>query len=157
MSDLVNYFALPTNLGAVPRSVYTLAMLHNLNHFLMHWGIMTLSLWVVSHIFQGVSFRDKQSLFVSALLLGFANAVVRPLLILVTLPLTIVTLGFFLLVINALMILLVAALVKGFKVSGFWTAFFAAIVVSIFSFLLDMALFDGVTQTPAPMRSSTWL
>jgi len=132
-------------------------MLHNLNQFLLHWGIMTLSLWVVSHIFRGVSFRDKQSLFVSALLLGFANAVVRPLLILVTLPLSIVTFGFFLLVINALMILLVAALVKGFQVSGFWTAFFAAIVISIASFFLDMALFGGGMQTFAPAGRGTWL
>jgi putative membrane protein len=132
-------------------------MLHNLNQFLLHWGIMTLSLWVVSHIFQGVSFRDKQSLFVSALLLGFANAVVRPLLILVTLPLSIVTFGFFLLVINALMILLVAALVKGFQVSGFWTAFFAAIVISIASFFLDMALFGGGMSAYTPVGRGTWL
>ena len=133
-------------------------MLHNLNQFLLHWGIMTLSLWVVSHIFQGVSFRDKQSLFVSALLLGFANAVVRPLLILITLPLSIITFGFFLLVINALMIMLVAALVKGFRVSGFWTAFFAAIVISIASFFLDMALFGGGMSTFTPVAGrGTWL
>lgn len=113
-------------------------MLNNLTQFLLYWGLMTLSLWVVSNIFRGISFADKQSLFVSALLLGLGNAIVRPLLILVTLPLTLVTFGFFLLVINALVLMLVAALVKGFKISGFWTAFFAAIVISIFSFLLDM-------------------
>jgi putative membrane protein len=103
---------------------------------------MTLSLWVASNIFHGISFADKQSLFVSALLLGLGNAIVRPFLILVTLPLTLVTFGFFLLVINALVLMLVAALVKGFKVSGFWTAFFAAIFISIFSFFLDM-VFTG--------------
>ena len=108
----------------------------------MHWVLMTLSLWVVSNIFHGITFADKQSLFVSALLLGLGNAIVRPLLILVTLPLTLVTFGFFLLVINALVLILVAWLVKGFKISGFWTAFFAAIFISIFSFLLDM-LFTG--------------
>lgn len=113
-------------------------MLNNLPQFLLHWSLMTLSLWVVSNIFHGISFADKQSLFVSALLLGLGNAIVRPLLILVTLPLTLVTFGFFLLVINALVLLLVAWLVKGFKISGFWTAFFAAIFISIFSFLLDM-------------------
>jgi putative membrane protein len=117
-------------------------MLDNLTQFLLHWGLMTLSLWVVSNVFKGISFEDKQSLFVSALLLGLGNAIVRPLLILITLPLTLVTFGFFLLVVNALVLLLVAALVKGFKISGFWTAFFAAIFISIFSFLLDM-LFTG--------------
>ena len=117
-------------------------MLDNLTQFFLHWGLMTLSLWVVSNIFHGISFTDKQSLFVSALLLGLGNAIVRPLLILITLPLTLVTFGFFLLVVNALVLLLVAALVKGFRISGFWTAFFAAIFISIFSFLLDM-LFTG--------------
>ncbi len=117
-------------------------MLDNLTQFLLHWGLMTLSLWVVSNVFKGISFEDKQSLFVSALLLGLGNAIVRPLLILITLPLTLLTFGFFLLVVNALVLLLVAALVKGFKISGFWTAFFAAIFISIFSFLLDM-LFTG--------------
>jgi len=118
-------------------------MPHGLNLFLLHWGLMTLSLWVASHIFHGLSFSDKQSLFVSALLLGLANAIVRPLLIFLTLPLTLLTFGLFLLVINALMILLVASLVKGFKVSGFWTAFFASIFISIFDFVVDMAIFPG--------------
>ena len=118
-------------------------MLNNLSQFLLHWSLIAFSLWVVSHIFRGIYFEDKPSLFVSALLLGLANAIVRPLLILLTLPLTLVTFGFFLLVINALMIQLVAALVKGFKVSGFWTAFFASIFISIFSFIIDLIIFQG--------------
>ena len=104
---------------------------------------MTLSLWVASHVFRGISFADRQSLFVSALLLGLVNAVVRPVFILFTLPLTLLTFGFFLLVINALMILLVAWLVKGFKVSGFWTAFFASIFISLFDFLVELMLSPG--------------
>lgn len=121
-------------------------MFYHIAQFLLHWGIIALSLWVVSHLFRGISFENGQSLLVSALLLGFANAVVKPLVILVTLPLTLLTFGLFLLVINALMILLVAALVRGFQVSGFWTAFFAAIVLSLISLFLDVALFPG----PAP-------
>ncbi|MDP2784713.1 MAG: phage holin family protein [Sulfurimicrobium sp.] len=118
-------------------------MLDNLLEFLAHWGIAALSLWLVSFMFHGITFSNKQSLLIAALLLGFANAIVRPIFILLTLPLTLITFGFFLLVINALMLLLVAALVEGFKVSGFWTAFFASIMVAIFSFLIGLFIFQS--------------
>lgn len=93
-----------------------------------------LALWAASHVFKGIQFADAGSLWVSALLLGFVNAVVRPILVLLTLPLTFLTFGLFLLVINALMVLLVSKWVKGFKVADFWTAF----GVSIFMALLSM-------------------
>lgn len=118
-------------------------MMNNLFEFFVHWGIAALSLWLVSGMFRGISFSNKQSLFIAALLLGFANAILRPIFILLTLPLTLLTFGFFLLVINALMLLLVAALVEGFKVSGFWTAFFASIMVAIFSFLIGLFIFQS--------------
>lgn len=108
--------------------------------FLLHWGVMSLSLWVASYVFDGLTFSSKSALLVSALMLGFANAILRPILIVLTLPLTLLTLGLFLLVINALMIQLVAALVKGFKVSGFWTAFFASIFIAAFGFFIELLL-----------------
>ena len=111
-----------------------------LHDFLVHWGVMSLSLWVASGIFNGLEFQSKTSLLISALMLGFANALLRPILIILTLPLTFLTLGFFLLVINAMMILLVANIVKGFKVSSFWTAFFASIFIAAFSFLIELML-----------------
>ncbi|MBY0579935.1 MAG: phage holin family protein [Burkholderiales bacterium] len=131
-------------------------MLNNLTPFLLHWGIIALSLWVASHVFHGIKFANTPSLVVSALLLGFANAIVRPLLIVFTLPLTFVTFGFFLLVINALMILLVSAMVKGFTVSGFWTAFFASIFISVLSFIFG-SFFSGGTPPIAPSQNGTWL
>ena len=82
-------------------------------------------------------------MFVSALLLGFANAVIRPVVILLTIPLTLITFGFFLLVINALMMLLVSSLVPGFKVSGFWTAFFASIFIAVLSFFVGLFIFQA--------------
>lgn len=118
-------------------------MLNNLLEFLAHWGIAALSLWLVSFMFRGITFSNKQSLFVAALLLGFANAIIRPVFILLTFPLTLITFGFFLLVINALMLLLVSALVEGFRVSGFWTAFFASIMIAIFSFLIGLFIFQS--------------
>lgn len=114
--------------------------------FFIHWAITALSLWVASHVFDGISFANTSALVISALLLGFANAVIRPLLVLLTLPLTIVTLGLFLLVINALMILLVSVVVDGFAVSGFWTAFFASIFMSLLSVLVSSVLFSGSYQ-----------
>lgn len=94
-------------------------------------------------MFHGVTFSDKRSLFVSALLLGLANAIVRPVVILLTTPLTLLTFGFFLLVINALMMLLVSAVVRGFSVSGFWTALFASVLISIVSFLAGLFIFES--------------
>ena len=134
-------------------------MLQNLTPFLVHWAITALSLWVASHLFRGLKFEGTGALVVSALLLGFANAVVKPLLIVLTLPLTLLTFGLFLLVINALMILLVSALVRGFKVSGFWTAFFASIFISLLSIAIGALLSgsDPATTIQMPSSGGTWL
>lgn len=112
-----------------------------INHpFLLHWLIMSLSLWVASYVFSGIRFADSSSLIISALLLGFSNAIIKPLFILLTLPLTLLTFGLFLLVINALMILLVSSFVRGFTVSGFWSAFFASIFISVLNFVIGLFL-----------------
>jgi putative membrane protein len=133
-------------------------MLNNITPFLVHWAITALSLWVASLIFRGLKFETTGALVVSALLLGLANAVVKPLLIVLTLPLTLLTLGLFLLVINALMIMLVAALVRGFKLSGFWTAFFASIFISILSIAIDSLVNSGDPATTIQMPTGgTWL
>ena len=113
----------------------------NLTLFLLQWGLTSLSLWVASYIFSGLRFADGSSLVIAALVLGFANAVVKPLLILFTLPLTVVTMGLFLLVINALVLMLVSALVSGFTISGFWTALFASIFISLFSLFISGLVF----------------
>jgi putative membrane protein len=111
--------------------------------FLIHWGITALSLWAASFIFHGITFSSGKSLFMAAFLLGLANAVIRPIIIVLTIPLTIVTFGFFLLVINALMMLLVSSVVSGFKVSGFWTAFFASIFIAVLSFFVGLIIFQS--------------
>ena len=133
-------------------------MLDNFSPFLLHWGITAISLWVASHIFQGIRFANTSSLVVSALLLGFANAIVKPLLIVLTLPLTFLTFGLFLLVINALMILLVSSLVNGFKVSSFWTAFFASIFITVLSFVIGAFVVGGDQSQEIQMpHSGIWL
>lgn len=125
--------------------------------FLIHWAITALSLWAASYVFAGLKFTDTSSLIVSALLLGLANGLVRPVLVFLTFPLTLVTLGFFLLVINALMILLVSSMVEGFRVSGFWTAFFASIFISVLSFLLSVFLEGGGGPSDRIPPGGTWL
>ena len=133
-------------------------MLQNLTPFLIHWAITALSLWIASYLFRGLTFASTGALVVSALLLGLANAVVKPLLIVLTLPLTLLTFGLFLLVINALMILLVSALVRGFRVSGFWTAFFASIFISLLSIAIGALVGGNDPATTIQMPSGgTWL
>ncbi len=133
-------------------------MLEELRPFLVHWAITSLALWVASHLFRGLRFADTLSLVLAALLLGFANAIVKPLLVILTLPLTVLSFGFFLLVINALMVLLVSRLVRGFSVSGFWTAFFVSIFISVFSFVLGaVVLRDSSPHNIQMPRSGTWL
>jgi len=122
-------------------------MLSNLTPFLLHWAITSFSLWLTSHLFKGIRFDNTGALVVSALLLGLANAVVRPLLVVLTLPLTLITFGLFLLVINALMLLLVATLVDGFKVDGFWTALWASLFIALLSLVLGLNLLaDGLRE-----------
>ncbi len=99
--------------------------------FLIRTLITALGLWLATAIVPGVHIADNVTLAWAAVLLGVVNAIIRPLLILLTLPITLVTLGFFLLVVNAGMFGLVAWLLDGFHVSGFFPAFFGAIVVAI--------------------------
>jgi putative membrane protein len=101
--------------------------------FLLRAAIAALGLWVASELLAGLHFESASKLILAAVLLGIVNAFVRPLAFILTLPITIVTLGLFLLVLNAGMIALVARLVPGFQISGFWTAVGAALIVSLVS------------------------
>lgn len=101
--------------------------------FLLRAAIAALGLWVASEILDGLRFESPTKLVVAAVLLGVVNAVVRPLAFILTLPLTIVTLGLFLLVLNAGMVALVAWVVPGFTIAGFWTAVGTSIIVSVVS------------------------
>ena len=100
---------------------------------LIRTAITMLGLFLASSLIPGVHIEGTGSFILAALLLGLVNALVRPVVFLLTLPLTIVTLGLFLFVLNAAMFGLVAALLDNFVVSGFWAAVFGAIVVSITS------------------------
>ena len=108
-----------------------------MNGFLIRAAVVAIGLWLASEIVPGVTILSPGSLIAAALLLGIVNAFVRPILIILTFPITLVTLGLFLIVINGLMIELVAYFLKGFVVDGLWSAILASIVVSLTSWAMS--------------------
>ena len=110
--------------------------------FLVRAVFAALGLWVASAIVPGVHVSDTGSLVLAAILLGVVNALVRPVVFILTLPLTVLTLGLFLLVVNAAMIGLVAMLLGGFSVNGLIPGILAAIVTGIASWIGGLALRD---------------
>ena len=113
---------------------------NDLLRFLVFWGLNVLVLWVASELFSSIQFSSTATMLISGLLFGVAHAVLKPILIVLTLPVTVLTLGLFLLVINALILLLVAWVVPGFHVAGFWQAVLVALFISVFSFVLNLLL-----------------
>jgi putative membrane protein len=110
--------------------------------FLTKWLVNVLALIIVIHLAEGISSDSWQTTAVAALVLGFINAFLRPLIILLTLPLNILSLGLFTLVINGSMFFLVSKIVAGFSVAGFASAFWAALLFSLFSFILNLFVFS---------------
>lgn len=98
---------------------------------LVRWLLTAVALAVTAWIVPGIDVTGAVALIVAALVIGLLNALVKPVLVVLTLPLTILTLGLFLLVLNALLFWLGAALVPGFEVAGFWSAFLGALVMAI--------------------------
>lgn len=103
--------------------------------FLVRLLITALGLWVAGQLLPGIAFTGTGALIVSALLLGFVNALIRPVIFILTLPLTILTLGLFILIVNGISLALVAWLVPGFHVAGLWSATLGAIIVSLTSWV----------------------
>lgn len=110
--------------------------------FLLRAVFAAFGLWVASRIVPGVTVADTGALILAALLLGVVNAIVRPVVTILTLPLTIITLGLFLLLVNAAMVGLVAWLIPGFRVDGLIAGILVAIVTGVASWLGGLALRD---------------
>jgi putative membrane protein len=108
--------------------------------FLLRMAISAFALWVASAIVPGMTITGTPTLLAAALLLGIVNAVVRPLVLLLTLPFTILTLGLFILVVNAAMLALVAALLDGFTLAGFGPALLGSLVVSLVGSLVSWTI-----------------
>jgi putative membrane protein len=104
------------------------------------WLINALALLTVAYVMPGIEIASFWTAMVAAVVLGLVNAVIRPILILLTLPATILTLGLFIFVINGLLFWFVGSNLQGFTVSGFWPAFFGALVYSIVAWALCSVL-----------------
>lgn len=110
---------------------------------LIRWVINAIAIWVAIELVPGIEHTGSgASLLLIALVFGLVNALIRPLLTLLTCPLIIVTLGLFVLVVNALMLGLTAWLVPSLTVEGFWPAFWGAIIISVVSSLISMLIKD---------------
>lgn len=109
---------------------------------LLNWLVATLAIIITAYLVPGVALSGLWPALIAALVLGLVNAVLRPILIILTLPINIFTLGLFTLVINALLIMLTSSLVPGFHVNGFWWA----LVFGIVLFFVNMAL-SGLKRT----------
>ena len=103
-------------------------------------AVNALALLVVDAVFQGIELRDTQTMIAAAVVLALVNSFLRPVVIILTLPINVLTLGLFTLVINALMLMLVGWLIPSFYIASFWTALGAAIVMSLVSFCLNWFL-----------------
>jgi len=108
-------------------------------NILINWLIMAIAVIVSAYILPGVALSGFGAALLVALVLGLLNVFIKPLLLILTLPINILTLGLFTLVINAAIILMVSAIVPGFKVTGFWHAMLFSIVLSIILYLINKA------------------
>ena len=104
--------------------------------FLFHWLVIAVALWVTATILPGVNFSSTTALAVGAVILGLVNALVRPVLTILTLPFTILTLGLFYLLVNGFVFFLASKIVPGFEVAGFWWAVVGAFVVGLISWFI---------------------
>ena len=113
---------------------------------LLVWLINAVALIAVAYLMPGVSVASFTTALVAALILGLINAVVRPVLVLLTLPVTLVTLGLFIFVLNGLLFWFVGSFIQGFVVQGFWSGVFGAIVFSVISWLLSALLLSAAPR-----------
>ena len=109
---------------------------------LVVWVINALALLTVAYVMPGIAVADIWAALIAAVVLGLVNAVIRPVLVLLTLPVTILTLGLFIFVINGLLFWFVGSFIQGFVVSGFWVGVFGAIVYSLISWALSSLVFE---------------
>ena len=124
-------------------------MFRDIPRLLIKWLINSLALFAAAYLVSGIHITDFWSGVAAAALLGIVNAVLRPVIILLTLPINVMTLGLFTLVINAFMLKLVSLIIPEVVVKGFWPAFWGALVISLVSWLITV-LFD------AEVKFSVW-
>ena len=113
-----------------------------MNGILIRWLLLTISIILTSYLVDGIYVESFFSALFAALVLGILNALFRPVLLVITLPINILTLGLFTFVINALLLKMVSGVVPGFYVYGFWSAVFGSLIISLVSWLLSSFVSD---------------
>lgn len=108
-------------------------------HILINWIVMAFAVIVAAYILPGVTLSGFWAAVLAALVLGLINVFIKPLLLILTLPINILTLGLFTLVINALVIMMASGITPGFKVDGFWNAMLFSIVLSLVLYVINLA------------------
>lgn len=128
----------------------------SLAEFFLRWFVTAVAVFVAAWIVPGIDYTTFTGLAFASLLLGIINALVRPVLLILCLPLILVTMGLFILVLNALLLWFVSGILPGssFTVSGFWAAFWGALVISIISWILS-AFFRGSDGRIYPLTHHT--
>jgi putative membrane protein len=121
-------------------------------NFLGRWLISILAVLIAEHVVPGIRYDAWTDLLVATLVLGFLNNFIKPVLLLFSLPILVLTLGLFTLVINALLLLIVSYIVSGFHVDGFGAAFWGALVISIATIILN--ILTGMSSTNIKVRKS---
>jgi len=109
---------------------------------LIRWIILTVAIVAASYLLEGIHVRDFVSAFLAAAVLGVLNTLLRPILIIFTLPFNILTLGLFTFVINAVLLMMASGVISGFDVRGFWTAVFGSLIISIVNWILSSFISD---------------
>ena len=118
-----------------------------MNGIIVRWLTLTVAVVITSYLLDGIHIGGFLSALLAAAMLGILNAFFRPIALLLTLPINILSLGFFTFVINALMLKMASAVISGFDVVGFWTAIFGSLLISIISWLLNSFINDRGTVT----------
>lgn len=118
-----------------------------MNGIFVRWLTLTVAIMVASYLFDGIQVSGFLAAFWAAAILGILNALFRPIALIVTLPINILTLGFFTFVINALMLKMASGVISGFHVQGFWSAVFGSLMISIISWLLNSFINDRGSVT----------
>ena len=109
---------------------------------LVRWLILTVAIMVASYLIQGIEVKGFLSAFFAAAILGVLNVFFRPILLILTLPINILTLGFFTFIINAVLLKMASGVISGFVVHGFWSAVFGGLIISVVSWLLNSFIND---------------
>lgn len=114
-------------------------------YIILRWVLNTFVLLLVGYLVPGINIESFFSALIAALILGLVNAVIRPILLILTLPVNILSLGLFTFVLNAIMFLIVSSIVKGFDITSFGAAFWGALIYWIITWIINLSLVENET------------